>query len=104
MPPGSSSASTPAASSMRAGGVWGSWTGGARPASASAKRVARLDAEARHMRALSPQHVLERGYAVVRRADGQVVRRAGQVSPGDVIGLRLAAGRLTAVVRGQDDG
>ena len=48
--------------------------------------------------ALSPQRVLERGYAVVRTPSGVVVRRAGQVSAGDDIRVQLAAGALSAVV------
>ncbi len=63
----------------------------------------RLDAEGRHLRALSPQHVLERGYAVVRRSNGDVVRRASQVAPGEPVQVRLASGRLTARVEHVDD-
>jgi exodeoxyribonuclease VII large subunit len=59
----------------------------------------RLEAEGRHLRALSPQHVLERGYAVVRRAEDEVVRRWSQVSPDEDVAIRLAEGRLVATVR-----
>jgi exodeoxyribonuclease VII large subunit len=41
---------------------------------------------------------LDRGYAVVSGPDGSVVRRAQAVRPGDSLGIRLAAGRLTAAV------
>ena len=58
----------------------------------------RLEAERRHLRALSPQHVLERGYAVVRRPDGEVVRRSSQVGPGQAVDIRLAEGQLVATV------
>ena len=47
------------------------------------------------VRSLSPQHTLDRGYAVVQH-DGQVVRRADQVSPGDALDILVAAGRITA--------
>jgi exodeoxyribonuclease VII large subunit len=58
----------------------------------------RLGAELRHLQALSPARTLERGYAVVTGADGRVVRRAAQLDVGDAIGVRLAAGRVAAVV------
>jgi len=54
----------------------------------------RLAALRRELDALSPVRVLERGYAVVRTADGTVVRRASQVSTGDALTVGLAHGRL----------
>ena len=48
--------------------------------------------------ALSPAATLERGYAVVQRADGAVVRRPAQVAPGERLRLRLAEGELAADV------
>ncbi len=65
---------------------------------ALARSDGRLTAELRHLRALSPARTLERGYAVVRGADGSVVRRASSVRPGDQIDVRLAAGHLAAAV------
>jgi exodeoxyribonuclease VII large subunit len=50
------------------------------------------------MEALSPVRVLERGYAVVRTADGSVLRDASASSPGHRLDVELARGRLTAVV------
>ncbi len=47
--------------------------------------------------ALSPAATLRRGYAIVQRADGTVVRTAAQVAPGDRLTLRLAEDLLTAV-------
>jgi exodeoxyribonuclease VII large subunit len=58
----------------------------------------RLAAEGRHLRALSPQRTLDRGYAVVTGPDGSVLRRAAAIEPGDPLGIRLAAGRLAAAV------
>ncbi|WP_422723797.1 exodeoxyribonuclease VII large subunit [Isoptericola luteus] len=58
--------------------------------------VGRLGAQ---VRALSPASTLERGYAVVQRADGQVVRAAGDVTAGDALRVRLADGTLEAEVR-----
>lgn len=58
----------------------------------------RLEAEGRHLRALSPRAVLERGYAVVRDERGEVVRAARQVAPGASVSVELFAGRLVARV------
>ncbi len=48
------------------------------------------------LRALGPQSTLDRGYAVVRDAQGAVVRDAAQVNTGDVLSIRVAQGELTA--------
>lgn len=50
------------------------------------------------LRALSPAATLERGYAVVQRADGVVLRRPDQVAAGDPLRVRLAGGELAATV------
>jgi exodeoxyribonuclease VII large subunit len=50
------------------------------------------------VRALSPAATLERGYAVVQRADGAVVRRPSDVAPGDHVRLRRADGELGATI------
>ncbi|MCW2621304.1 MAG: exodeoxyribonuclease large subunit, partial [Frankiales bacterium] len=47
--------------------------------------------------ALSPQATLDRGYAVVQAPDGAVLRDPAQVSPGELLRVRLAAGELGAV-------
>jgi exodeoxyribonuclease VII large subunit len=44
--------------------------------------------------ALSPYATLERGYALVRRADGSVVREAAAQAAGDMLDVRLARGSL----------
>ena len=51
------------------------------------------------LRALSPAATLHRGYAIVQRADGQVVRAAREVNDGDHLRVRLAEGELTATVK-----
>jgi exodeoxyribonuclease VII large subunit len=61
--------------------------------------VADLHSARARVAALSPAATLDRGYAVVQRADGAVLRRADEVAVGDPVGIRLAVGRLTAVVR-----
>ncbi|MEV4704092.1 exodeoxyribonuclease VII large subunit [Actinoplanes sp. NPDC049316] len=66
-------------------------------------RVRRADDDLRHtlarLRALSPKATLERGYAIVQRADGHVVRAADEVAAGDVLRVRLADGELRTEVR-----
>jgi exodeoxyribonuclease VII large subunit len=47
----------------------------------------------------SPLRVLERGYAIVYDAAGQVVRSAEQVAPGNEISVRLARDRIIADVK-----
>jgi exodeoxyribonuclease VII large subunit len=48
------------------------------------------------VRALSPAATLNRGYAIVTRADGTVVRDPAQVADDETLRLRVAAGVLTA--------
>jgi exodeoxyribonuclease VII large subunit len=66
-------------------------------------RLSRADDELRHtvarLRALSPAATLQRGYAIVQRDDGHVVRAATEVAADDLIRVRLAEGELRAVVR-----
>jgi len=66
----------------------------------------RLDAAAgdlAHRRArvaaLSPAATLERGYAIVQRLDGTVVRSRADVTTGDPLRIRLAEGSVAAEVR-----
>jgi exodeoxyribonuclease VII large subunit len=67
------------------------------------QRLRRGDDDLRHtlarLRALSPRATLERGYAIVQRADGHVVRAAAEVGTGDVLRVRLADGELRAGVQ-----
>jgi exodeoxyribonuclease VII large subunit len=48
--------------------------------------------------ALSPKATLDRGYAVVQRADGTVLRTAADASPGDPLSIRVAGGGLDVEV------
>ena len=57
--------------------------------------VGRLAAQ---VRALSPASTLERGYAVVQRGDGHVVRSPDDVAVGGALHVRLADGALDAEV------
>ena len=48
--------------------------------------------------ALSPQATLDRGYAVLQRADGSVARDADELTSGEHVTGRLARGRVALVV------
>ncbi len=48
--------------------------------------------------ALNPHAVLERGYAVVSKADGATVSRVGQIAPGEALQVRVSDGRFGARV------
>jgi exodeoxyribonuclease VII large subunit len=61
--------------------------------------TAATSALARTLRAVSPVAVLERGYAIVTRADGDLLRSAEGIAPGDQLDVRLARGRLAVEVR-----
>ncbi|HWC39933.1 MAG TPA: exodeoxyribonuclease VII large subunit [Acidimicrobiales bacterium] len=65
-------------------------------------RLATLDGDLsgrrRTLDALDPDRVLSRGYAIVRTADGTVVRSPAQVSPGEELGVAVAQGRIHAAV------
>jgi exodeoxyribonuclease VII large subunit len=57
--------------------------------------LARLDA---HLTALSPQHVLERGYSIVTQRDGRIVRDAAGLAAGEELSLTFARGGANAQV------
>jgi exodeoxyribonuclease VII large subunit len=57
------------------------------------RRVAGLDA-------LSPLGTLNRGYSTIHRlSDNRLVRRSSDVSEGEVVRARLAAGQLLCLVK-----
>jgi exodeoxyribonuclease VII large subunit len=59
-----------------------------------------VDAVEARVRALDPQRALARGWSITTTADGQVVRAAGDVSPGDRLVTRLADGEVRSTVDG----
>ena len=61
----------------------------------AAQRVAAL---AQNLAHLSPESVLDRGYAIVATADGTIVADAGQVSAGDRVALTFARGSADATI------
>jgi exodeoxyribonuclease VII large subunit len=62
----------------------------------------RASADLEHTRArirtLSPAATLDRGYAVVHRRDGSIVRRPDEVSIGDQLRIQLAQGEIAVTV------
>lgn len=63
-----------------------------------ARQRDRLARHAGALAALSPHATLERGYSIARSADGRIIHRAGQLSPGDRLELQFAQGRANATV------
>jgi exodeoxyribonuclease VII large subunit len=55
----------------------------------TASRCARLGAGLSH---LDPAKVLERGYGIVQKTDGRVVRDSAELTLGETVVLRLARG------------
>ncbi len=62
------------------------------------RAAGQLHALVGQVRALSPAATLDRGYAVVQRGDGAVVRDPAAVSPGDPLRIRVARGEIAARV------
>jgi exodeoxyribonuclease VII large subunit len=64
-----------------------------------------LDRQTASLEALSPVAILNRGYALVFDANGQLVKDAAQLETGDELSARLARGqiraRVTATERGE---
>lgn len=64
----------------------------------------RADSELTHTHArvvaLSPAATLQRGYAVLQKGDGQVVRAPGETGPGEALRARVAEGEFTVRVEG----
>jgi exodeoxyribonuclease VII large subunit len=60
---------------------------------------ARLHSLQAQLESLNPQAVLQRGYAIVTRQDGQRVSQTAQVKPGDPLTIRVSDGSLVAEVK-----
>ena len=60
------------------------------------RELDRVDGLSRHLRAVSPQHTLERGYAVVRHGDGGIVRDIAEVEPDELLRITVARGDFAA--------
>lgn len=51
--------------------------------------------------AISPLKVLSRGYAIAKTQQGHLIRRIGEVNPGDAIRLRVSDGEIHCIVSEQ---
>ena len=58
----------------------------------------RLSPLVRTLNAVSPLATLDRGYAIVSREDGAILRNAADAPPGMIVEARLAVGRIRAKV------
>ena len=59
----------------------------------------RLHGLARSLHAISPLATIARGYSILRRDDGAIVRSVAQASPGDALRARLSDGEIDLEVR-----
>jgi exodeoxyribonuclease VII large subunit len=62
------------------------------------RHVSSLERLRSHLTHLDPQRVLTRGYAIVRREDGAIVRRAQELSAGAQLDITLGDGGADAIV------
>src|SRR4051812_17119588 len=85
-------------------GAWSAAIGAARERARRATLTCIADAHtdvarlAARVTALSPQATLERGYAVLQRVDGNAVRDPAEVTAGEALTARVAAGRIPLTV------
>ncbi len=63
----------------------------------SEKRTHRLSSLTLHLRQLSPLLILGRGYAIVHKPDGSIVREAASVAPGDRLRILVSRGEIDAL-------
>ncbi|MEE8325510.1 MAG: exodeoxyribonuclease VII large subunit [candidate division NC10 bacterium] len=77
-----------------------------RLASHTRSRLQTSRSEVKHLagllNSLGPQAVLDRGYAVVSKTDGSIVRDPGQVKTGEKLKVRVAEGRIGVTVSDTD--
>ena len=61
-----------------------------------ARSRAKLDGQAKLLQTLGYHNVLARGFALVRAADGAMLRRAAEVKPGAALDIEFADGHIGA--------
>jgi len=64
----------------------------------------RLRQRAGQLHVLSPLATLERGYAIIEDAEGNIVTRVSQIKEGDAVRTRLQDGVLNCEVRSIEKG
>ncbi len=62
------------------------------------RAYAKVETLEARLSAASPQHALQRGFALVRTPDGKPARNAAEFTPGDELSIQLAQGQLSATV------
>ncbi len=68
------------------------------PSALLGERKQDLDQAKRLLQALSPQHVLQRGFCVVRSTDGNLIRGLSELNVGMMLRLTLVDGEADAIV------
>jgi exodeoxyribonuclease VII large subunit len=63
------------------------------------KKQASFQSLVQKLNTLSPLSTLQRGYAIVSTSDDHIIRRADEVSKGDMIKARLEEGQVVAEVQ-----
>ena len=63
-----------------------------------ALRHSHLEGAMRHLESLNPLQVLNRGFAIVRNADGKVIRSVNEVSINEEVLIRVADGEMDALL------
>jgi exodeoxyribonuclease VII large subunit len=58
----------------------------------------RLEGIRSRVEALNPNAILQRGFAILQRPDGKMIRKAGEVRAGDRVDVRLNDGKLATRV------
>ena len=62
----------------------------------------RLEKTERLLAALSPQNVLTRGYSILRKDNGKIVRAPQEVTPGEFLRARLSQGEITVTANARE--
>ena len=68
-----------------------------------AQRHAALAVAQAQLNTVSPLATLARGYAIVRRADGYLVRHTADVHAGDILQIQVADGKFTATAQEKEN-
>ena len=68
------------------------------------QRRSHIQALGQRLAAVGPAGTLARGYAILQRVDGSVVRDSGEATPGEQLRARLARGALRLTVDAREDG
>ena len=61
--------------------------------------ISRLHLTQTRLQSVGPQATLDRGYAIIRKQDGSVVRRVAQVGEGEELDVRVSDGGFSVVKR-----